>query len=676
MIMNESTASSRNPLLFKTNEIVRFDLLTKENVKEATDSIIQQSRKEVEAISKIAPASRTFNNTMRAFDHMYHNFYNVFNAVYLMAYTHPDSEIREQCNSSTDILSRFDNELALNDSLYNAVKEYSLTEEAKSLKGYQKKFLDDRLKFYALNGFNLPKEKRDELKVIFDSITTIGIEFSTNIASVKDYLELEEYELDGLPEDYKKEHRMDNGKYKIDLTYPSIVPFFQLATNENARKKLLLLNLNKAADKNLDLLEKLIRERTKAAKILGFNTAAEYIIADNMAKTPSNVWNFEYSLLDKIKPKVDSDYAELLEIKRKYTGNPNENVINEWEYSFYTHKLLKEKYNVDNQEIKEYFEVNNVIDGILKICHQLYNVSFKEVKNAPVWHSDVKLFEMVKDNKVVGKIYLDLYPRDDKYKHYACFGLFNGASIGKEYQIPTATLVCNFPRPTSEMPGLLTHDDVVTFFHEFGHMMHFVLSHSELSLQSGISNTHEFVEVPSQFFENWPWNYDALKLFAKHYKTGKALPKELFDKMLAAKNVGSGIDANRQIFYGILDLTYHDKYNPDKGSSTTEILKDLQNKIGVFKYTEGTHMQASFDHLVGYGAGYYGYMWSLVYAEDLFSVFEKEGVLNPETGKRFKEMVLSKGSTEDEMEIMRNFLQREPNQDAFLKSLGLNISSK
>lgn len=676
MKTSEVTAVPRNPLLFEVNEMVKFNELNPEFIRFATDEIIRQTREAIESIGKIRASKRNFDNTMRAFDLAYHRFSNVFNTLYLMAYTHPDSAIRNQCQASVDALSRFDNEIALNEKLYKATSEYAKTREAKQLSGFKKKYLNDRMRFYALNGFNLPKEKRDQLKTILDSITTLGLEFSSNIAAVKDVLELEEAEMDGLPQEYKDLHRAANGKYIIDLSYPSVVPFFQLATNENARKKLFMLYLNRAADKNLDLLPRLLEQRKKAANLLGFKTAAEYFIADNMAVQPQKVWEFENSLLEKIKPKVEADYNELLEIKRKYTGDPSASVINEWEYRFYLNKLLKEKYDVDNQKIREYFEVNHVISGILEICKRLYNVDFVEVSNAPVWHSDVKLYEMKSNGEVVARIYLDLYPRNDKYKHFACFGLYNGVKIGNNYQIPTAALVCNFPRPTETTPGLLTHDDVVTFFHEFGHMMHFVLSRSELSSQSGISNVHEFVEVPSQFFENWAWNYEALSFFARHYKTGEILPKALYDKMFAARNVCSGIDANKQIFYGMLDMTYHDKFNPEGKETTTDVLARLQNQIGVFKYTPGTHIQASFDHLVGYAAGYYGYMWSKVYAEDLFSVFEKEGIMNPQTGLRFKNEILSKGSTEDENTIIRKFLGREPNQEAFLKSLGINVKEQ
>jgi thimet oligopeptidase len=242
--------------------------------------------------------------------------------------------------------------------------------------------------------------------------------------------------------------------------------------------------------------------------------------------------------------------------------------------------------------------------------------------------------------------------------------------------VPVATLLCNFNTPTSDKPALLTHAQAVTFFHEFGHVLHNMLTKAELASQSGTATKRDFVEAPSQIFENWVWDYSVLKMFAKHYKTGEVLPKSMFDKMIASRNVGSGIATSAQISYGVLDMTLHDKYNPTDSKTTTQIVKEVTNAIMPYEYLEGTNFQAAFGHLVGYGASYYGYLWSKVYAEDMFSVFEKTGVLNPATGKRYREIVLAKGGSKDEYEMVKEFLGREPNQEAFLKSLGLPAENK
>jgi thimet oligopeptidase len=272
---------------------------------------------------------------------------------------------------------------------------------------------------------------------------------------------------------------------------------------------------------------------------------------------------------------------------------------------------------------------------------------------------------------LVARFYLDLYPRKNKYNHAAMFGMIPGKLVNNEYQIPTASLVCNFPKATAEMPALMPHNDVETFFHEFGHLMHDLLTKAELASQAGTNVARDFVEMPSQIFENWAWDYEALSLFAKHYKTGEILPKELHQKMIAAKNVGSGLHVLQQIFYGTLDMTYHDKYDPNGKTSTSELVEELQNEITLYKFQEGTHFEAGFGHLNGYAAGYYSYLWALVYAEDMFSVFKENGIMDQKTGLKLRKLVLEKGSTVEEMDIVKDFLGREPNEQAFLKSIGL-----
>jgi thimet oligopeptidase len=281
------------------------------------------------------------------------------------------------------------------------------------------------------------------------------------------------------------------------------------------------------------------------------------------------------------------------------------------------------------------------------------------------------MFEVYQDKKLKGRFYLDLFPRDNKYGHAACFPIRNGKLTSEGYRIPTASLVCNFPRPTDENPSLMTHDQVNTFFHEFGHVLHHMSTTAALISQSGTNVSRDFVEAPSQIFENWTWNYDALKLFAKHYQTREVLPRELFDKMLAAKNVGSGMSASSQVLLGSYDMSLHDKYDPNGSKTTTELYKELQEDISLIDFVEGTHFQTAFGHLYGYGASYYGYLWSKVYAQDMFSIFEANGILDTETGIRYRDIILASGSSRDELQLVRDFLGREPDNKAFLKELGL-----
>jgi thimet oligopeptidase len=671
-IAADKPSSSTNPLLGKFNEVIPFADLTAEHIKEATDVSIKDARESLAKLYAIPKEQRTFDNTMLELDNIYNKAGNVYGCVYLMNNTHPDDAARNTAQECNAEFAKFFNEISLDENLYRAVKDYSETTEAKSLTGYKARFVQKTVEDFERNGFALPKEKRDELKVINDKLSDLSILFQKNIAEVSDYLIVDETEIDGLQEDYKNARRQEDGKYKIDLTYPSYIPFMKFSNSESARKKLYTLYNNRAAAKNPEVLIKVLMLRQQMAELLGYNTYAEYRTGDRMAKTPQTVWDFENNLVDKLKEKARMDYDELLSVKRTKLGSDTINVIQPWESGYYNNILLKEKYDLDQNLVKEYFETNNVIDGLFQITQNLFGVEFEEVKNPSVWNKDVRLFNVKQDGKIISRFYIDLYPRPNKFSHAACFPMIGSKETEEGLQLPTATLVCNFPAPTADMPSLLPHGDVETFFHEFGHVLHSVLTKTKLSSQSGTSVSRDFVEAPSQIFENWTWNYESLKLFAKHYKTGEVLPKELFDKMLAAKNVGSGLGYTQQVYYGILDFTLHDKYDPTSSKPIVEVMKELQNKITLYPYLEGTEMFASFGHLMGYAAGYYSYLWALVYADDMFSVFDKNGLLDKTTGLRYRDIILSNGGSRDELEMVKEFLGREPSQDAFFKAIGLS----
>lgn len=669
---NNSTQST-NQLLGKFNEVIQFAELNAENIKEATDVSIKEARESLSKLYTIPKEQRTFDNTMLELDNIYNKVGNVYGCVYLMGSAHPDDATRNQANETKAEFAKFFNEIQLDENLYRAVKDYSETSEAKSLTGYKKRFVKKTVEDFERNGFALPKEKRDELKLINDKISDLSLMFQKNIAEVDDYLIVDDAQIEGLQEDYKNARRTEDGKYKIDLSYPSYRPFMQYSNSEETRKELYNMFLNRASKDNLEVLIKVIALRKEMAELLGYKTYAEYRVGDRMAKLPQNVWDFENNLIDKLKEKAQIDYDELLSVKIAKLGDETIDVIQPWESSYYNNILLKEKYDLDQNLVKEYFETNNVIDGFFQISQHLFGVEYEEVQNPSVWHKDVRLFNVKQDGKVISRFYIDLYPRANKYSHAACFPMIGGKATENGYQMPIATLVCNFPEPTADMPSLLTKGEVETFFHEFGHVLHNVLTKTELSTHSGTSVARDFVEAPSQFLENWTWDYDALKLFAKHYKTGEVLPQELFDIMVAAKNVGSGLANTQQVFYGLIDFTLHDKYDPTSSKTTTEIVKELQEKVTLYPFLDGTHMQAAFGHLMGYAAGYYSYLWALVYAQDMFSVFEKNGVMDVKTGLKFRDVILSNGGSRDELEMVREFLGREPNKDAFFKSIGLDV---
>jgi thimet oligopeptidase len=632
---------------------------------------VAESKASLTAIYKVPAGKRTFANTALPLDQLSSRLDQVGGAISILSNASPDSSLRNEAQRSLAVLSKYGNELGADEQLYKAVKDYSKTTEAQKLTGPRKKFVTETVEDFERNGFALTPEKRVELQKINNRISELSLAFGNNIAAYKDYLLVTEAEMKGVPEDYKKARPKEGDLYRIGLDGPAFSTFMKYAQSDDARKRLFVKYNNRAADKNLDVLQQVLLERQKKAKLLGYPTYAAYQTSSRMAKTPETVWDFETKLVNRVKQKTAQDVQELLAVKRAALKDPAVTTLNPWEVSYYNELLMREKYQLDAEQVKEYFELNHVVDGLFQTTQHLFGLKFNEVKQASVWHKDARMYEVQRDGKLVGRFYLDLHPRDNKYTHAACFGIVPGQATPKGYQIPTAALLCNFNAPTADKPALLSHSQVVTFFHEFGHVMHNLLTTAELASQSGTSVKRDFVEAPSQILENWAWNYDALKTFAKHYKTGEVLPKPLYDKMWSARNVGSGIGASAQIFYGTLDMTLHDKFDPTGTETTTDVVRRVQNQLMPYPYLEGTNMQASFGHLTGYGAGYYGYMWSKVYAEDMFSIFEKNGVMDQKTGLRYRDLILAKGGTDEELQLVRSFLGREPNQDAFFKSLGL-----
>lgn len=653
------------------NESIDFKNLTAGQIKQAKEETASEVEKIIKEITDDKKEPRTYNNTLRRFDDLINELERVHSSIFLMAYVHPKAEIREESLNSIKELSRLENKIKMDVELYQAIKDYSQTEEAINLEEAAKKFLDDTIRDFEQNGLGLPKEKREQIKKIQDEISELGIQFESNISSYQDSLIVSEKEMEGLPEDYKQARKTDEGNYKIDLTYPSYFPFMKYSESDRARKELSRKFKNIASDKNLEVLISLLKKRKMLSRLLGYESYAAYILENRMAKNPSNVWDFEQTLREKVNNKAREDYEKLLEKKKqKNKGNPQK--IEPWEATYYKTLLLREDYQLDDEKVKQFFELDRVIGGLFEVAGKLFGLEYKEVKNPSVWHEDVRLFEVYSDNQLRGRFYLDLFPRDNKFNHAACFTIIPGKKTEKGYQKPTATLVTNFPRPTKQSPSLLPHSDVVTLFHEFGHLMHDLLTKAPLSAQSGTSTKRDFVEVPSQLFEHWAWEYESLNKFAKHYQTEENLPEALHQKMVDTKNVDSGLFILQQIFYAMVDMTFHDRYDPDNDPrSTTEVVKELQNNITLFDYMENTHFEAGFGHLYGYAAGYYGYMWAKVYAEDMFSLFRKKGNFNSRLGEKLKKEVLEKGASREESSMVREFLGREPGYDAFLESIGI-----
>ncbi|MDP7008165.1 MAG: M3 family metallopeptidase [Phycisphaerales bacterium] len=634
---------------------------------------------EVAAIIAIENDQRTFENTVGALDDMMARLDGASNIPAFMAYVHTDKNIRDAAQGAIQLWSDWSIDFATNEDLYNAIKAYADTNP--KLSGEQARMLEHTMREYRRSGMALSKEDREQLKTIQKELGTLEIEFDTNIREDKTIVPIPLGGLEGVPQDVVDRLEVIDGVYQVTLEYPTFGPIMDYCSVSDTRKAVRIAYSKRAGQENVDVLERIIKLRDEASDLLGYATTADYETEVKMSKNAATVADFYKKLRPVVRKKAEKDWAELVAAKREDLGDP-EAEFYQWDFSYYYEKIKNNKYSVDSQQVQEYLPLQNVMDGLFEITQNLYGLEYREVtenateRGTPLWHEDVRLFEVWDTNtgKQLGEFYIDLHPRDDKYSHAAQWGLVQHKvwDDGTE-QLPVAALVCNFTKPTADKPSLMTHDEAETFFHEFGHCLHTILSEAKIAGFAGTSVERDFVEAPSQMFEEWVWTPETLSLFAKHYETGEPMPEELIEGMIAAKNLQSGTKTESQIFLGMIDQAYHT--DEDGVVDTTQVAYDIHDMTRMYPHTPGTHFQGSFGHLTGYQAGYYGYMWSLVYAQDMFQRFKELGMLSPEAGAYYREKILSKGGTEDSLDLVTAYLGREPSMNPFLESLGLEVEN-
>ncbi|MEK7745395.1 MAG: M3 family metallopeptidase, partial [Elusimicrobiota bacterium] len=428
--------------------------------------------------------------------------------------------------------------------------------------------------------------------------------------------------------------------------------------------------------KNKERLSEILGLRAEAARLLGYKTHADYVLEERMAQRPSEVFSFLERLRVPLRAKGLAELKTLAALKKAEEGAKSDGVIRAWDWRYYHNQLMKTRYQVDQQKLKEYFPMDLVVEQMLAVYQELLGLKFREIVPSGAWHPDVRRFE-ISDSRTgvsIGRFYMDLYPREGKYKHAAAFTLIQGRVLPDgSYQKPSSAIVANFNKPTAEAPSLLTHDEVETFFHEFGHIMHQTLTRAKYQRFSGTSVARDFVESASQIFENWVWKEEILTRLSGHYQDrSRKLSKEMIKKLVDAKLVDSGLKYLRQNFFGTYDMTLHTLGAQD----TTALYAELMGEISLIPMSPGVLPETSFNHLMGYDAGYYGYLWSEVFAQDMFTRFEGEGLLNEKTGRDYRRQILEVGGSREESESLRAFLGRDPGEEAFLKDLGISPKTK
>ncbi len=625
--------------------------------------------KDLAALIAIPQEERTFENTIMGYERAFDNYGNALGMSGFLSYVSTDKQFRDAANDLQMQISQYMVDVATRRDVYKAIREY--TDTNPRLDPVQAKLVKEMLIGFKNSGMDLNDADLEKFKALNKEKAEYIIKFDKNIQEYKDPLAVTQEQLQGLGEDYiKKLSKTDDGKYLVTLDYPDYVPFMQNADDEQARKELEFKFNRRGGQENVELLEKTLTLRREIARLLGYKNHAELRLEDRMAKNPKTVMAFLKDLQKKLKPLGKKEDKEMIAYKNSKTGK-NSRTLYSWESGYWSNKFRKENLELDSEKIKEYFPSQVVIDGMLDLFGGVFGITFEPV-DIPVWHPDVKAFK-IKDKasgELVAYFYMDLYPREGKYKHAACFGLVEGEEKQDgTYQIPFVAIVANLNKPSGDTPSLLKHSEVETLFHEFGHVLHNALTKAKYSAFSGTSVSWDFVEAPSQMLERWAWDPQVLKKISRHYKTGEALPDDLIKRMIAAKNFGAGGMYLRQDFFAQYDMSLH---TADTTPDTTKLYFELTKKIRGLPLTKGTIPQASFGHIMGgYDAGYYGYLWSEVIAEDFFGEFKKNGIFNPETGLKFRREILEKGGTLDEEKMVENFLGRPADNKPFLKSIGL-----
>ncbi|WP_432635177.1 M3 family metallopeptidase [Candidatus Avelusimicrobium sp.] len=654
--------------MFNKNGVLHFDYKA-EDLAPAEAAARVKLEKDLAALIAIPQAERTFDNTIMGYERAFDNYGNALGMSGFLSYVSTDKKFRDAANDLQMQISQYMVDVATRRDVYKAIREY--TDTNPKLDPVQAKLVKEMLIGFKNSGMDLNDADLEKFKALNKEKAEYIIKFDKNIQEYKDPLAVTQEQLKGLGEDYiQKLAKTDDGKYLVTLDYPDYVPFMQNADDEQARKELEFKFNRRGGQENVELLEKTLTLRREIAHLLGYKNHAELRLEDRMAKNPKTVMTFLKDLQKKLKPLGKKEDKEMIAYKNSKTGK-NSRTLYSWESGYWSNKFRKENLELDSEKIKEYFPSQVVIDGMLDLFGGVFGITFEPV-DIPVWHPDVKAFK-IKDKatgELVAYFYMDLYPREGKYKHAACFGLVDGEEKQDgTYQIPFVAIVANLNKPSGDTPSLLKHGEVETLFHEFGHVLHNALTKAKYSAFSGTSVSWDFVEAPSQMLERWAWDPQVLKKISKHYKTGEPLPDELIKRMIAAKNFGAGGMYLRQDFFAQYDMTLH---TADTTPDSTKLYFELTKKIRGLPLTKGTIPQASFGHIMGgYDAGYYGYLWSEVIAEDFFGEFKKHGIFNPETGLKFRREILEKGGTLDEEKMVENFLGRPADNKPFLKSIGL-----
>ena len=621
-------------------------------------SDVEDGKKRIAALKASSPP-RDAMATLQAFDTALVVVADAENRAGLAEQVHPSKPFRDVAQTCEQEVSRVLTDISLDKDMYKVLASL----DGARLDSAGSYYLRTTLRDYHRAGVDRDDPTREKIRALQDELVKIGQQFDQNIAADVRKFQVNASDLDGLPEDFKRSHPPDSsGKVTLTTDNTDYFPFMDYAKSEAARKEFFVLYRQRAYPKNIDVLGQLLQKRHELANVLGYPDWAAYITEDKMVGTEQNAADFIEKITTAAQADSRRDYDELLAYKKH--EDPKAESVNAWDVAHLVRGAKIDRFGYDSEVIRPYFEYSRVLQGILDISSRMYGITYKPVTSAQDWHPEVTVYDVYDQSKLIGRIYFDMFPRENKYKHYATFTLATGKN---GFRLPEYVLVCNFPKATGG-PGLMERDDVITFFHEFGHLIHGIMKGNTKWAMGDLEN--DFIEAPSQMFEEWPKDPAILKLFARHYKTNEPIPAELAEKARAADDFGRTLNVRTQMFYAAISLDF---YNRDpQGLDTDKLVARLQERYTPFKYVEGTHMHTAFGHLNNYSAVYYTYMWSPVIAKDMFTEFKKDGLLNPEVAGKYRTTVLGASGTKPAADLVRDFLGRPYSFQAYADWLNGN----
>ncbi len=669
----------QNILLTKFDE-TPFSKIQNTDFEPAFEQAIEQAKKEIDLIANDT-AKPTFANTLEALSFSDMQLDRVSSVFFNLHSAETNDEIQQIAQKVAPKLAAFNNDIILNEKLFNRVKTvYSNPED--SWTAEQKTLLEKTYRNFVRNGALLNEANKQQLREVDAQLSVESLKFAENVLKETQAYQLhvtDQSQLAGLPEgaleaaaQLAKSEEKEGWIFTLD--YPSYLPFVTYADNRELRKKMACANGRKAFQdndcNNEQIVLKIVELRHQRANLLGYATHADFVLEERMAKNPESVKDFLNQLLVKSKPAADNELKELTDFAQQLDGIDQ---LQKWDAAYYSEKLKQKKFQLDDELLKPYFVLDNVLSGAFEVAHRLYGITFEQVDDIDVYHPEVQTYRVFdKDGSNLALFYADFFPRKGK-RNGAWMTSFKSQYMkdGKNER-PHVSIVCNFTRPTASKPSLLTFREVTTLFHEFGHALHGMLANTVYPSLSGTSVYWDFVELPSQILENWCYEEEALQLFAKNYQTGEVIPIEYIRKIKESANFLEGLATVRQLSFGLLDMGWHTT-NPSAIIDVKKFENEQFESTKMYPDVQDNAMSTSFSHIFngGYAAGYYSYKWAEVLDADAFAFFKEKGVFNAAVGQSFRENILSKGGTENPMELYKKFRGQEPNPDALLERAGL-----